>query len=112
MRYQASNTRRENDRPRENSWSSRVIRRLSLQLAGALLLLGLWMAAASSSLETASRLGQQIHTLLGQSWDVTAAFSHLGEQLQQGEDPLRSVEEWCVSVFLPQEITLEEGNDC
>lgn len=112
MPYQTFSTRRQKQPGPESSREDRLTRRLSLQLAGALLLLGLWMAAVSASPESASQVGKELHALLGRSWDVTAAFSQLGQQLQEGEDPIRSVEEWCVSVFLPQEISLEPGNDC
>lgn len=112
MRYQPSYNRSQSTQQSQNNLSARLTRRLSLQLVTALLLLGLWMTADALSPEAASRWGRRINVLLGQSWDVTTAFSQLGEQLQQGEDPLASVGDWCVSVFLPQEISLTDGSDC
>ena len=112
MRYQPSYNRKESSRPPQKTQPDPIARRLSRQLIAALLLVGLWVTAGTLSPEAASQWGQRINALLGQSWDVTAAFSQLGEQLQQGEDPLESVGDWCVSVFLPQEITLTDGGDC
>lgn len=53
---------------------------------------------------------QQLSSLLSASTDFQAAFSSLGERLDSGEDVMAAVGDWCVTVFAPQPITMEDAS--
>jgi hypothetical protein len=51
---------------------------------------------------------QKLAELLSSSTDFQGAFRRLGKELSQGDDMLEAVGDWCISVFAPEDITLED----
>ncbi|MCQ2443483.1 MAG: hypothetical protein MJ077_10320 [Oscillospiraceae bacterium] len=79
---------------------------LRLVAAGVLFLLCLGMKTCFP--DQAQQCQQQLAALLSSSTDFHAAFSQLGEKLDSGEDMIGAVGNWCVTVFAPEPMTLEE----
>lgn len=88
------------------------IRRLSHGLLTTLALIALYLTLTARLPDAASRIGEGLKELLERSRDLSVPFHHLGWQLERGADPMRCVEDWCVTVFLPAEIPADsqDGN--
>ncbi|MBQ3089900.1 MAG: hypothetical protein IJD21_04975 [Oscillospiraceae bacterium] len=70
-----------------------------------LVTLFLWTALSAWRPELASYLTHQISSALPGRFELTSAFTQLGEAMQELKDPAKAVGDWCVSVFLPQDLT-------
>lgn len=52
----------------------------------------------------------QLAALLSGSTDLHSAFAELGTKLEQREEVMNAVGDWCVSVFGPGELTVPPKN--
>lgn len=82
---------------------------LRLLAAGALFLLCLGLKTLFPA-ETV-QYQQQLSSLLTASTDFPAAFSKLGHRLEAGEDIMGAVGDWCVTVFSPEPLVIEEEEE-
>ena len=90
-------------RPDRGTGPDRAARRMALELAAAVSLYLLYLAACALLPSEMAARQETLRGLLSGSADLWAACEQLGEDLAGGEDVASSVGEWCIAVFLPEE---------
>lgn len=107
MTYGSRGSARRTDKGRrkESDWGSGSLRRLA---AAIVLFLLCFVGKTKFPAQTEPYWGKLAATL-SSSTDFRSAFTDLGQELSQGNDMLEAVGDWCVAVFAPGEIQLQQG---
>lgn len=61
--------------------------------------------------EETAQYRQQLSALLSSTTDFKAAFTRLGQRLEEGEDVMGAVGDWCVTVFAPEPVNLPDSEE-